>query len=356
MTGPSISVVVPSRQRRETVRRLLAALVRQTLPASRFEVIVVVNGPDDGTAQMVSTFEAPFTLRAIESQSGRAVACNTGARAAAGDLIVLLDDDMEPYPGCIEAHLAAHPPGSSLGVVGAAPIPADASSPALVRYRARGFAHKLGMLAAHGDGLPFHKVYTGNFSIRRDMFLDAGGYDEAFRRYGHEDYELALRLSRAGVRFAFSEAAGAVQHYDKSLSAFARDIVAEGRTALLFARKHPEALPHLQLGEWKDMSRSARASRRAFAAAAGYWPGLPSALVRLVARLEGRRHDRLFDVFDRLFDHLYWLGVATELRETQGGARTIDDELERLHQAARGAGGAKYGSGADSAVHDETDV
>lgn len=118
-----------------------------------------------------AAFPASFELRSLwQAAQGRAAACNAGVREAVGRRIILLDDDLDPAPHCLAAHLAANPNGSRIGIV-------------------------------------------------------AGGFDEGFRLYGHEDYEFALRLAGAGATFRFSRDALAVQHYAKTLPQLANDIM-----------------------------------------------------------------------------------------------------------------------------------
>jgi hypothetical protein len=161
-------------------------------------------------------------------------------------------------------------------------------------------------------------VYTGNLSVRRDRLLDAGSFDEAFDVYGHEDYELALRLGRGGGRFVYSAEALANQYYDKTLRGLAADVQSEGRTAVLFARKHPDILPSLALGRFSSRPRRARLRLAMTILLDRVVPNLPSRLVAAVERFEptsARAGDAtLFARYDRLFDALYWIGAERTLR------------------------------------------
>jgi GT2 family glycosyltransferase len=240
-------------------------------------------------------------------------------RAAAGEIVLFLDDDMEPAPGLIAEHLTAHDAPDVLGVVGAVPLVLPSGAPPIVRYRAAAFARKLDRLASRRDRLAFGDVYSGNLSIRRDRLLGASGYDEAFDAYGHEDYELALRLGRDGGRFVYAAEALANQHYDKTLRGLAGDVQSEGRTAVLFARKHPDVLPSLTLGRFADRSRRARLRLAAIVLLDRLRPELPSRLVASVQRFERSATPAddaaLFARYDRLFDALYWIGAERALRE-----------------------------------------
>src|SRR5262245_44212576 len=127
---PSISIVIPTYQRCASVMRALHLLETQTLAPFRFEVIVVLDGSTDGTLEMLGSYHPRYRTCALwQANRGRAAACNAGIDMASGDVIVLLDDDMQPEPEFLEAHLDAHAGQPKLAVIGAAPIdiPGDAS-------------------------------------------------------------------------------------------------------------------------------------------------------------------------------------------------------------------------------------
>ena len=281
-SAPAISVVIPTLQRRASLERLLRALTEQTLPVASYEVIVAMDGSDDGSREMLEGYTAPYRLRwTWHATRGRAATCNAGLAQALGRLVLFLDDDMEPSPRCLEAHRSAHGDDPRLGVVGAAPVVHDASSDAVVQYIGRKFERHLAKLARPGHEFALRDFYSGNFSVGRELLLGVGGFDEEFRLYGNEDLELSLRLGRAGVRLIFSAEALAHQHYAKDLAGLARDNFAKGRTALQLARKHPETLPHLKLGDPDTGSALKRTARDTLLVLTRLWPGLPPALIRV---------------------------------------------------------------------------
>src|SRR5665213_1927044 len=110
--GPSLSVVIPSRNRHQ----LVAVVVERLLADVGFvEVIVVDDGSTDGTFELLSEMaQADTRLRVLLGDgSGSSVARTTGALHARGDIVLFLDDDVMPDPGLpgrhLEHHLASQP-------------------------------------------------------------------------------------------------------------------------------------------------------------------------------------------------------------------------------------------------------
>jgi GT2 family glycosyltransferase len=337
---PLLSVVIPTYQRRDSLLRLLASLRAQTLPADAYEVIAAVDGSTDGTAEAVRGFPAPHALSALEGPNrGRAAACNAGIRAAAGTVVVLLDDDMEASPGFLAAHARAHEGAGERAVVGAAPIVVCPDSPPFVRYMAGGFRSRLERLAQPGYQLRFRDAYTGNFSARRDVLLAVGGFDDAFRVYGHEDYELVLRLQEAGVELTYSGDACARQHYEKTFAAFARDGIARGRTAVLFAGKHPAIVDRIKLSEFSSGPWRWRALRGALLRMSRVTDRVPAWVVAVVERLERYQPARLDKYYTLAIDYLYWYGALGALREQRSDGAAPAAPLG-ASPASRGAGQA----------------
>jgi GT2 family glycosyltransferase len=309
-----ISVLIPTYRRRDSVERALVALAQQTLPAERFEVIMAIDGSEDGTRELLAQFASPYQLRMLwQPNRGRAAACNMGLAAARGDLIVIMDDDMEPSAGFLMAHLAAHAGGERLAVLGAVPVALDPARPVTGLVAAK-FSALQAKLAQPGRAIHFREFYSGNASIRAAELAALGGFDEAFKVYGNEDSELALRLLRAGVRITFCAEALARQHYTKDFAALARDNIAKGRTAVLLASKAPETFGDLRLSTYRQGARKWRGLRAALLLLSRVWPATPKLVIRAVEQLERRHPKRLYLYYDLALDYFFWLGALPALR------------------------------------------
>jgi GT2 family glycosyltransferase len=324
ITTGSISVVIPTRERRASVMDLLRALERQTLPPDEFEVIVSIDGSRDGTREAIAGFSALYALRAVwHPHSGRAAACNSGIRVAQGDLLVLLDDDMDPDPDLLAVHRHAHLDGPRCAVMGAVRVKSDVASPPVVQYTALKFERIMQRLGRLEGRIGFNDAYTGNFSIPRRLLQETGGFDESFTAYGCEDGELAFRLQKAGVALRYNPKARATQRCLKHFADMARDEMNHGRMAVLLARKHPEAYEVLGLRTRGEASRKWRLARGSLLELASVMPGTPSEFIRGVEWLERRGLLTRPRYLTLALDYLYWAGVQEGLRENGLKGRSL---------------------------------
>lgn len=111
---PSVSVIVTAFASRARILAPLTSLRCQSLDAARFEVIVVVNGPDDGTREYLRSLQddwAGFNLRIVTTPVANAsAALNLGLELAEGDYLTVLDDDDWVSPRFLEVLLASAAP------------------------------------------------------------------------------------------------------------------------------------------------------------------------------------------------------------------------------------------------------
>lgn len=310
------SVAIPTYQRADLVRRALEALAQQTLSPADFEVLISIDGSEDGTRELVESFAAPYRLRALwQPNRGAAAARNAALRQTAGKVVVFLDDDMAPAPGCLEAHVGAHERAPNVCVMGPVPVEVDASSPPHVRYVASRFSDHMVKLSSASYSIVMTDFYSGNFSIRRQALLQVGGFDEDFHGYANEDLELYVRLRDSAVRFAFEPDALSHQRYTKSFERLARDQVAKGQDAVLLVLKHPAILPDLRLGGYLRSSRRRRLARGGLLALSRLWSGTPDAAIRFVGLIERWKPSRASRLYGLLLNYLYWVGARNALYE-----------------------------------------
>jgi glycosyltransferase involved in cell wall biosynthesis len=94
VTEPFVSVVVPVRNAPQRIRCCIEALLNQSYPRERYEVIVVDNGSHDTTPQVVQSY--PVTMLVADSMPTPYLARNAGIRHANGEIIALIDANCTP--------------------------------------------------------------------------------------------------------------------------------------------------------------------------------------------------------------------------------------------------------------------
>jgi glycosyltransferase involved in cell wall biosynthesis len=214
------SVVIPTYNRSSILKRSLAHLLK--LDGIRdCEVIVVDDGSTDETAAVLAEFRqaAPDILRVFKlPNGGPARARNHGVQAAKKDRILFVDDDVFPRAGMLQSHWRLLDTGYT-GSQGLLLWHEDVKITPLIRYiDSRGSQFAFDRVKDPGL-LEYAHVYTGNFAVRRNAVLDAGGFDEtifnkdlAFGAF--EDTILGYNLIRNGAKLALNNEAIADHLHD----------------------------------------------------------------------------------------------------------------------------------------------
>lgn len=245
----AISVVIPTHNRAESLKRSLMALSRQIVVES-FEVIVVADGCTDDTAGRVSDLDLPFSFRFLEQEpAGPAAARNRGAEAARGEILLFLDDDMEAAPALIDSHLKAHMAFPEGIVQGYFPIAVGSDRrDFMMRSTAVWWDRLFANLSEPGHRFRFTEICTGNLSVPRDLFISIGGFNPGFHNKAGEDFDFGARVLGQGLHVRFVRNAFSWHHDRPSLSRSLFRARAEGRGHVLISRKAPSLTRALPLG------------------------------------------------------------------------------------------------------------
>lgn len=230
------SVVIPNRNRSQLLEQALASVAAQTIPPAR--VVVVDNGSTDDSAGVARRAGAQVVQ--LPDNRGFAAAVNAGVRECEEEWVLILNNDAELGPACLEALLET-----------AARRQAACAAPRLLSYGnpgqldgcwdllSRGAA---ALRCGHGapDGPAWHTERRILFApltatlVRRELCC----LDEAFGSY-LEDIDLSLRLNLAGHSLWYSPQALVRHHGSATDGAWSSRMVTQiARNQLLLAARH----------------------------------------------------------------------------------------------------------------------
>jgi len=275
MTSPLVSVIIPTYNRAETVRRSIDSALDQTYRP--LEVIVVDDGSSDNTREVLEGYGD--RIRAIyQENGGPSVARNTGVSAARGEFIAFLDSDDTWKPSKTEAQVR-------LMLAGGAQVPCCISNASLIAgdgsvTTSFGVSDVLSGLTEGYWTNPAPIIATRFIlfnqviMIRREAFGKIGGFKPRMRLL--EDYDLAFRLALLGPwafasdplveKYNDTDGIGVVAMLDPVVHARAWQGVLEGFLREPIPDSHVKSLLQSALADVKTEIRSVQALQGSSAA------------------------------------------------------------------------------------------
>jgi hypothetical protein len=187
---PTFSVVIPAYQAAAFIGDAIESVLAQTL--APHEIIVC----DDGSTDDLAAALAPYRDRIVvieQENRGEAAAKNTGARAATGDFLAILDADDVFLPERLEAlaRLAAARPDLDL-------VTTDSYIVVNGRIVRRAYHDTFRFDVADQRRAILRTNFLPFVAVRRSAFLAVGGFDEALRNV--PDWDCWLRMILGGAR------------------------------------------------------------------------------------------------------------------------------------------------------------
>ena len=216
-SSPEATVVITTKDRKEDLRAAVQSVLCQT---ANVEVLVMDDGSTDGTAEMVRSEFPSVRVHRSETSAGYIVRRNQGAELARGPIVFSIDDDAEfSTPHVVEQTLANFDDPR----IGAVAIPyIDVNRSSDVRQEAP---------EAEDTYCTFSFRGTAH-ALRRDLFLDLGGYREHLVHQG-EEIDYCVRMLDAGyvVRLGTSDV---IHHHESPRRSFERMDYYGRRNAVFF--------------------------------------------------------------------------------------------------------------------------
>jgi GT2 family glycosyltransferase len=220
-----VSIVIVSYNTREPMERCLQSITEE---CPGMETVVVDNGSTDGSAELVVRRFPAVRLVAGKGNLGFAGGCNSGAKTSSGTYLLFLNSDCRVRPGAVEELSRFLDEQRQAAAVAGRLVDADGGTQAGFNVRrlptVRSIIADLLLLHRwlpanrlsaghrmagfdHGTAVEVEQPAGACLMIRRELFEQIGGFDEAFHPAWFEDVDLCRRLLDSGSSIFFNPAA-----------------------------------------------------------------------------------------------------------------------------------------------------
>lgn len=208
---PQVSIVIVNLNGAHHLPDCIRSIRKLEYPAEKVEIVVVDNGSSDGSVALLQKDFPEVRLLRNDHNEGFAKPCNEGARAAAGEFVAFLNNDMRVDRHWLSALVRSLRNGNAQ-CAGSLILSWDGS---LIDFMG-------GSVGFYGYGFqthfrePLRKMEPslredrellfacgGAMIVQRQLFLDAGGFDESYFAY-YEDADLGWRLRVMGCKIVLS--------------------------------------------------------------------------------------------------------------------------------------------------------
>jgi mycofactocin glycosyltransferase len=238
---PSLSIIVPTRDRGKSLVECLESLYAQDYPSEQIEIIAIDDGSVDETQKLMSGFACKLLKN--PSSRGQSYCRNLGAQHAKGEILAFLDDD------CVAGRtwlkdLVLYFRWEEVGAVGGY-VDGYSSRSLLDRYEKVFSRLNLGKYIVRGmkDRSTFY-VPTCNMLVRKKAFDETGGIRETMHL--GEDVDFCWRLRDAGWQALYVPSGVVMHKHRNTLGKWLRRRADYGTSEAILIKLHPHRRKTLQ--------------------------------------------------------------------------------------------------------------
>jgi glycosyltransferase involved in cell wall biosynthesis len=210
-SSPYISIIIPLYNAERTLEKCLKAVFDSTF--QDFEVLVVDDASTDSSIRIAESFHCKVLK--LPHNQGPSVARNHGARNAKGDVLLFIDSDiviqrdtLTLFVDSLKSYCAV------FGIYTQRP-----GTDGLLTSYQNFYAHK----SIKETNELTSMLYSYCVAIRKDIFLEIGGFDETWRRPTFEDVQLGLRLTESGHQIYLNKNIQVVHYANVNMKRFMKN-------------------------------------------------------------------------------------------------------------------------------------
>lgn len=212
---PRVSIIVPVRNRQEDLALCLDSLTTLQYPAEKTEIIVVDDNSSDDSLRVAARF--PVKVISMKTHKQVSYCRNLAAREAKGEILAFIDSDCVADPLWLQELIPAFR-NPDVGAVGGL-VDSYFEDKRLDRYeKVKSSLHVSTWFKRSSEKERFFYVPSCNLLIRRDLFLELGGFREDL--HVGEDVDLCWRLQNHGEALEYRPVGKVYHKHRNSLLPF----------------------------------------------------------------------------------------------------------------------------------------
>jgi Glycosyltransferase like family 2 len=246
---PSVSVVIPTLGARPGL--LVQGLEALLADPAATEAIIVIDGTSSDAEGVLRQYASDARVRVTNARAdasgsrGEQTVRDQGVRLATSDVVLAIDDDVVAGPGLVGGHASWHASDGNRVVLGYMPVqppPAGGRWRAGTRLYAESYERACARYSADPDSILLG-LWGGNFSVRREHWLQAQALRRVTVGFPHTDMEFGLRLRQLGLEGRFDRGLRATHHLDRCVSRVAAEAQGSAAARGRLHAAYPELIP-----------------------------------------------------------------------------------------------------------------
>jgi GT2 family glycosyltransferase len=226
----TISLITINLDGKGLLAELLDSVRGLDYPAGKLEIIVVDNGSTDGSVEFLEKSHPEVIIIKNERNLGFAYPCNQGAKAAKGEYLAFVNNDMKLDSSWCREMLKYMDREKNVICVGSKIFNADGTKIDFIGGRISfigvGYQKNFGKAADFDETEPREILFAcgGAMLIDRRIFLEVGGFDEDYFAF-YEDIDLGWRLWVMGYKVAFAPSAVAYHKHHQTVKKMSEKVL-----------------------------------------------------------------------------------------------------------------------------------
>ncbi len=244
MNGVEVSIIIPTYNRKNILKKCLNALFAQVLSKEQYEIIIVDDGSTDGTNNMINEEiqkNSDIRIRYFKQENkGPASARNLGINNSIGDIILFIGDDIIATPKLLNQHIVFHYkyPQNNIAILGYVTWSPEIKITPFMFWLEHGGPQFSYYKFIHEEEV--ENFWTCNISLKRSFLIKNGYFDEDFPYAAHEDTELGYRLQKKGLQIIYNKNAIAYHYHSTNIEKYCYRQKLVGKSFIILHKKYPE--------------------------------------------------------------------------------------------------------------------